>query len=569
VVWTNRLPPHLLEGLEELIQDPHKLHDEVRGRRKELEQSMRSGQDLPCKDPERCPVCFLNEFCSELERLRVKGTSFPSVARKASGDPRKLDDLLREPGGEIQVILNRDSAQWLKENAAAARGQASRFIFSLETFLSLSEVEERGVNPVEALEPLSGTTFRILNLPLCLLPDAEVVIEDVRPESEELSDFVDHFIMHHYRVFSLRCRGCAHRADCPGLPINHVRRFGFKLANPMGSGDSGEELCAVGLEGEGRAHLVIRTKCKNACTFCTTRIINLSNRAPWALDDLAKIERTLRTLREKDCTHLRFAAIEPLEHPDIVEIVSRAREMGFAEIEVWSHGGPLADMSLARRIVDAGLTLLDVPVFGPDAEIHDRIAGRAGAFKETRRGLANLREIGFKRINAHMVVSRGNHTHIAATLRFCRQSEFGPVQSIVLAAPSSPDPEVFRPVAVPLTETVEALAAAREEAGPEIFKKAVMCLSEVFPHCLLVTSIPDCAPWLSKTAAPAPLEDSSRVKIYKGRLKEGKGQKTIGADLKQRARCPHADNCRLGSTCPGIYPFYLDLFGDQELVPQS
>ena len=48
VVWTNRLPPHLLEGLEELIQDPHKLHDEVKGRRKELEQSMGSGQDLPC-----------------------------------------------------------------------------------------------------------------------------------------------------------------------------------------------------------------------------------------------------------------------------------------------------------------------------------------------------------------------------------------------------------------------------------------------------------------------------------------------------------------------------------------
>jgi len=569
VIWTNRLPPGLLEGLEDLIQDPHKLHDEVRGRRQEFEEYLQSGREIPCRDPERCRLCFVEGFCTGLARLREGRDSGPTSARTASGDPRELDGLLRRPGGEIEVILNRDTAGWLRERSAAVRGQASRIVFSLETYLSLSDVEKRGANPVEALEPLSGTRVRILNLPLCLLPDAEVVIEDVQPGSRELSDLVDHFIRHRYRVFSTRCGGCAHREGCPGLPINHVRRFGFKLANPMGKGDSGEELCAVGLEGEGRAHLVIRTKCQNACTFCTTRIINLENRAPWAVDDLPKIDRTLRMLREKGCTRLRFAAIEPLEHPDIVEIIRRARRSGFSEIEVWSHGGPLADMALARQVVDAGLTLLDVPVFGPSADIHDRIAGRAGAFEETRRGLANLREAGFDRINAHMVVARGNHRHIAETLRFCRSSEFGPVQSIVLAAPSSPDPEVFRPVAAPLTETVEALEAAREEAGPEIFEKAVRCLSEAFPHCLLVTRFPECRPWLSKTAAPAPLQDSARVKIYKGQLEEGKGRKTIGADLKLRARCPRADQCVLASGCPGIYPFYVELFTDAELIPQE
>jgi len=569
VIWTNRLPPELLEGLEELIQDPHKFHDEIRGRREEFEEYLRTGREIPCRDPERCRLCFVEGFCDELVRLREGQDSGPESQRTASGDPSELDELLQRPGGDIEVILNRDTAEWLRENAASVRGQASRIVFSLETFLSLSDVEKRGANPVEALEPMSGTAVRILNLPRCVLPDAEVVIEDVRPESRELSDLVDHFILHRYRVFSTRCRGCAHREGCPGLPINHVRRFGFKLANPMGKQDSGEELCAVGLEGAGGAHLVIRTKCQNACTFCTTRIINLENRAPWAVDGLPKIDRTLRMLREKNCTRLRFAAIEPLEHPDIVEILRRAREAGFLEIEVWSHGGPLADMTLARQAVDAGLTLLDVPVFGPVAEIHDRIAGREGAFEETRRGLVNLRKIGFDRIKAHMVVARGNHRHIAETLRFCRSSEFGPVQSIVLAAPSSPDPEVFRPVAVPLTETVEALEAAREDVGPEIFEKAVRCLSEVFAHCLLVNRFPDCGPWLSKTAAPAPLRDSERVKIYKGQLEEGKGRKTVGADLKQRARCPRADRCALASGCPGIYPFYVKLFGEDELIPQE
>jgi len=37
VVWTNRFPVEFLEGLEDLIQDPHKMLDEVNGRRFEAE----------------------------------------------------------------------------------------------------------------------------------------------------------------------------------------------------------------------------------------------------------------------------------------------------------------------------------------------------------------------------------------------------------------------------------------------------------------------------------------------------------------------------------------------------
>ena len=68
-VWFNRFPPPYLEGHEHLIQDPHKLHDEVRGRQDELEALLTLGQPLRCREPARCVHCYLRPWCDALEAL--------------------------------------------------------------------------------------------------------------------------------------------------------------------------------------------------------------------------------------------------------------------------------------------------------------------------------------------------------------------------------------------------------------------------------------------------------------------------------------------------------------------
>ena len=66
-IWFNRFPPAYLEGHEQLIQDPQKLHDEVRGRRADFDRWLSEGAPLRCRQPERCRHCYLNEFCTTLE----------------------------------------------------------------------------------------------------------------------------------------------------------------------------------------------------------------------------------------------------------------------------------------------------------------------------------------------------------------------------------------------------------------------------------------------------------------------------------------------------------------------
>lgn len=68
-LWTNRLPARYLEGFEDLIQAPEKIHDEVRGRAGMFADFLRRGKSPGCRG-RRCAHCFLRDFCGDLAALR-------------------------------------------------------------------------------------------------------------------------------------------------------------------------------------------------------------------------------------------------------------------------------------------------------------------------------------------------------------------------------------------------------------------------------------------------------------------------------------------------------------------
>ncbi|MGC6513728.1 MAG: radical SAM protein [Myxococcota bacterium] len=68
VVWTNRFPVAFLEDMEDLIQDPHKMLDEINGRRFHVRKYLDTGEPLHCREPERCVHCFIESYCTTMER---------------------------------------------------------------------------------------------------------------------------------------------------------------------------------------------------------------------------------------------------------------------------------------------------------------------------------------------------------------------------------------------------------------------------------------------------------------------------------------------------------------------
>ncbi|MDE1976740.1 MAG: radical SAM protein [Elusimicrobia bacterium] len=94
VLWTNRLPTRYLEGYEDLIQPPSKLHDEYAGRGEMFEEFLRSGKKPDCWG--RCAHCFLEKPCADIAGLNAKKSldAYPT--------PPCLAD-------HAETILNRDS----------------------------------------------------------------------------------------------------------------------------------------------------------------------------------------------------------------------------------------------------------------------------------------------------------------------------------------------------------------------------------------------------------------------------------------------------------------------------
>jgi pyruvate-formate lyase-activating enzyme len=127
-IWLNRFPPPYTEGYEDLIQDPYKLNDEVRGRREEFDRKVSLGKDLSCREPDRCRYCYLQNLCDTLDdTLETRKAPEVSVLRydgnapltgKLPGAPRarlvgaSLDEVLALAGKVTPPALELDLASY-------------------------------------------------------------------------------------------------------------------------------------------------------------------------------------------------------------------------------------------------------------------------------------------------------------------------------------------------------------------------------------------------------------------------------------------------------------------------
>lgn len=238
VVWTNRFPVAFLEGLEELIQDPHKLLDEVRGRRFQVRRYLDLGEVLDCREPERCPHCFIEPFCTTVDRVvhgqnhdswqvwwigdepwrpgplpygcSLLGVARPDLAALAqldlpagtgryarlaaseslppdaarsgpliliTGEPAQLDAWLGTTlpdGVEVDIELNRRTAPWLLEHESWVL-QAERLRLHQPSHEHLSRAQAEDLPNLRSFFRKILAPLRVSGLPPCLAPGAPLV----------------------------------------------------------------------------------------------------------------------------------------------------------------------------------------------------------------------------------------------------------------------------------------------------------------------------------------------------------------------------------------------------------
>lgn len=83
---------------------------------------------------------------------------------------------------------------------------------------------------------------------------------------------------------------------------------------------------------------------------------------------------------------------EPTIHPEIVDIVRSAASY-YNQVHMATNGIQLSDARFTQELCAAGLTHVCIPLYGAEADVHDRIVRRAGSYRQTLTGVANLLEL--------------------------------------------------------------------------------------------------------------------------------------------------------------------------------
>lgn len=233
VLWTNRFPAKYLAGYEGLIQDSHKLLDEMEGRKKVFESCLGKNKKFPCGG-ERCKLCNMGPVCNRLlevnKRVRDKGR----LNREA--DNKKTS----------KVVISKSNYKELANIAKSAKDFDLCLFELAEPDEKLSDYKAKAVKISKILPYLKktisilGDKIRVRNIPPCFIDKkyANNSKEDfkrnyLKPNGQiDVIKFAEDFAKS-LKVKGLQCDRCKYNPECGGIFQKYIKLFGFKDLKPI------------------------------------------------------------------------------------------------------------------------------------------------------------------------------------------------------------------------------------------------------------------------------------------------------------------------------------------------
>lgn len=176
--------------------------------------------------------------------------------------------------------------------------------------------------------------------------------------------------------------------------------------------------------------IAVWNKCDNRCVMCTNMTsFALQHSGQYRLKaQIEKLERYLKGLgriylkNPDKAGYVNLTGGEPTLHPDFFPLVAYfRRRLPGTPITLLSNGRRFADARFAARFAAAARPPFGaaIALHGPNAKIHDPVAGVRGAFGQTVKGLENLfklaPELG---LEIRIILHKKTVAALPATLKF-------------------------------------------------------------------------------------------------------------------------------------------------------
>jgi len=204
--------------------------------------------------------------------------------------------------------------------------------------------------------------------------------------------------------------------------------------------------------------------CNQRCAHCYN-VWNEGGRQPRpeprpALETPRLLELLERAIRDSGAEQVILSGGEPLLHPDALQIVQRACELG-PRVQLVTNGQHVTP-ALARELARAGLTTAQLTLLSADPGRHDALKG-ADSFASTTRAALDLRDVGVD-VQACFVATRESCAGFEEVLELCLALDIRAL-AYNRFAPAGRAATDFAAL-MPTVEQVEANLEAAERLGP-------------------------------------------------------------------------------------------------------
>ncbi|MFP4545507.1 MAG: tetraether lipid synthase Tes, partial [Methanomassiliicoccales archaeon] len=152
-------------------------------------------------------------------------------------------------------------------------------------------------------------------------------------------------------------------------------------------------LCNLHKSHTSLANLDLTNRCNMNCPICFANANATGYVFEPSYEEVVNMMQLLREERPVPCTAIQFSGGEPTVYPRLFDVIRKAKEMGFAQVQIATNGVKLAnDPEFAGKLAEAGLNTIYLQFDGLREEIYINARGRP-MLDIKRRAIENVRAL--------------------------------------------------------------------------------------------------------------------------------------------------------------------------------
>ena len=293
----------------------------------------------------------------------------------------------------------------------------------------------------------------------------------------------------------------------------------------------------------GRADVKVGFACNNRCLFCAQG--HKREGCPHVpFEELvARLEAGRATSEE-----LVLTGGEPTLHPDILNLVRKAKELGYRRIQIQTNGRRLGYANFVDALVEAGATEFSPALHGATAEMHEQLTRAPGSFRQTVAGIRNVHARGLP-IVTNSVVVRANVAQLPALVDLLGKLGVGQAQ-LAFVHPVGTAFELFDEVVPRLSDVVGPIRLCRNIA----LRHGMRLVTEAVPLCFL--------PGMQELAVEELIPETTVIDLDGQPFDYSKWRPDQG-----KSHGPPCEGCSARARCEGPWREYPEKYGWGEFRP--